>query len=113
MNHKCFRVSQQGIGEIYALLDKQNYEILKKELKNEDVTKQFPKTATVILHTPQKIIPGPGFIHAVTAPVARAGISIELLTFAWDTIFLVNEKDAAHVFEILKGYVDWCRNLQF
>jgi aspartokinase len=101
----------QGISEISVVIDSSNYHELKKRLGNQKTELPFPKTAIIILHSPPEASTE-GFIHFITKPIAKAKINIEMLTLTRDTIFLVDEKDASKLFEILKEVVDNSRKLQ-
>ncbi len=96
----------QGINDISIVVDRSNYEKLYKTLIDVDL--QYPSTAILILHSPPEAS-GPGVIHYLTAPIAKAGIAIEMHTLKQDTIFLVDEKNSSEVFSILKKIIDRCR----
>lgn len=100
----------QGISEISVVIDKANHQGLVSELKGEKISHQYPETSIIIVHSPPQAA-GPGFIHFVTGPIAKAGISIEMLTLTHDTIFLVDAKNSAKLFEILKTLIDECRKI--
>lgn len=91
-------------------MDRSNYLALKKKLGTQKIELQFPKTAIIIIHSPPEAATE-GFIHFITKPIAKARIGIELLTMTRDTIFLVDEKNASKLFEILKNLIDSSREL--
>ena len=98
----------QGIGEISVVVDKSNYTSLKNKLKDTNIELQFPTSSIIVLRSPVEAA-GPGFINFVTKPIAKAGISIEMLTMTRDTIFLVDETNSSKLFEVLKKLIDECR----
>ncbi|HLC91296.1 MAG TPA: ACT domain-containing protein [Candidatus Nanoarchaeia archaeon] len=100
----------QGIGEISVVVDSANIEHLLKVIDTRKVYWQFPSTAIVIMHSNEDA-GAPGIINYLTSPVAKAGISIEMLTLTKDTIFLVEEKNAVTLFEILKGLTNSCQRM--
>ena len=98
----------QGIGEISVVLDKERFPLLEKEINKQEISFQFPNTAIVIVHSPPEAT-APGFIHFITRDIAKAGISVELLTMTHDSIFLVDEKNATKLVEIIKKTIDNAR----
>ncbi len=100
----------QGVGEVSVAIDKSNYPLLKEGLGGQSIERPFPATAVVVVNSPPEASTE-GFIHFITGPIAEAGINIEMLTMTRDTIFLVNEKNAARLFEVLKRLIDGCRRL--
>ena len=100
----------QGISEISVVLDSSNYTKLKKKLNADEIELQYPQTALLIIHSPPEAA-GYGVLNYLTKPIADAGISIEVLTMTRDTIILVDEKNSAKLFQVLKDMIDNSRFL--
>ncbi|HUY00311.1 MAG TPA: hypothetical protein VMV49_12190 [Candidatus Deferrimicrobium sp.] len=91
----------QSEGEISCLLDKINADYLLSNTQNE-LENIVEPLSILIIKTPPEMVEVPGVIYYLTGLISRTGITlIDIVTTYREIIFVVYDKDAPKVFEIL------------
>jgi hypothetical protein len=97
-----------GIGEIMVVVDSINRSKVEELVENE-IVDRFDELATVTVRSPMDVEKIPGFLHHFAEKTSDRGISIEIVSTARETHFIVNRKDAMEVYKIFKETIDRAR----
>ena len=97
-----------GIGEIMVVVDSVNRQKVEELVKN-NIVSIFEDLATVTIRSSIDVEKTPGFLHYFAEMTAERGISIEIVSTARETHFMVNRRDAMEVYKIFKEIIDRAR----